>query len=61
LSAKLDRDMLDGIVAQVPDEWLLAADAFADPATMRAAYTDYLVRRLEQRQAFVQEAIDARQ
>ena len=60
LSAKLDRAILEDIVAQVPDSWLLAADAFADPATMRAAYVDYLVRRLEQRQAFVQEAIDAR-
>ena len=60
LSAKLDRGLLEGIVAQVPDSWLQSADAFADPATMRAAYADYLVRRLEQRQAFVQEAIDAR-
>jgi len=60
LSAKLDRDLLEGIVAQVPDDWLQAADAFADPATMRAAYSDYLVRRLERRQAFVQEAIHAR-
>ena len=61
LSAKLDHGILEKIVAQVPDSWLQAADAFADPETMRAAYTDYLVRRLEQRQAFVQEAIDARQ
>ncbi len=60
LAAKLDRALLDDIVAQVPDSWLHAADAFADPATMRAAYVDYLVLRLEQRQAFVQEAIDAR-
>ena len=60
LAAKLDRALLDDIVAQVPDSWLQAADAFADPATMRAAYVDYLVLRLEQRQAFVQEAIDAR-
>ena len=41
--------------------WLLDADAFADPATQRAAYVEYLVRRLDQRQAFVQEAIHARQ
>ena len=60
LAAKLDRALLDDIVAQVPDSWLQAADAFADPATMRAAYIEYLVLRLEQRQAFVQEAIDAR-
>lgn len=61
LSTKLDRGVLQGIVAQVPEEWLLAADAFADPVAMRAAYVDYLALRLEQRQAFVQEAIDARQ
>lgn len=60
LSAKLDRGLLQGIVAQVPDAWLQAADAFADPATMRAAYVDYLARRLEQHQTFVREAIDAR-
>ncbi|MEO8364799.1 MAG: HipA family kinase [Pseudoxanthomonas sp.] len=60
LSAMLGRDVLHGIVAQVPESWLVAADAFADPATMRAAYVDYLTRRLEQRQVFVQEAIDAR-
>jgi hypothetical protein len=60
LSAKLDHGILEEIVAQVPDSWLQAADAFADPATMREAYTDYLLRRLEQRQAFVREAIDAR-
>ncbi len=34
--------------------------AFVDAATQRIAYVDYLVRRLQQRQAFVQEAIDAR-
>ena len=60
LSAKLDRDVLEGIVAQVPDSWLQGAGAFAEPAAMRAAYVDYLVLRLELRQAFVKEAIDAR-
>jgi hypothetical protein len=48
-------------VARVPDSWLSDADAFADPATQRAAYVEYLVRRLDQRQSFVQEAIHARQ
>ncbi|MET0892195.1 MAG: HipA family kinase [Pseudoxanthomonas sp.] len=59
-SRRLDRQLLGDIVAQVPDGWLAGADAFADPATQRAAYVDYLVKRLEQRQAFVQEASDAR-
>jgi hypothetical protein len=60
LAAKLGRDVLQGIVAQVPDGWLLNADAFADPAAQRAAYVEYLVRRLDERQSFVQEAIHAR-
>ena len=61
LSAKLDRGILEGIVAQVPDSWLLHADAFADPPGQRAAYVEYLVRRLDQRRSFVQEAVRARQ
>ncbi|MEP6906906.1 MAG: aminotransferase class I and II, partial [Pseudoxanthomonas sp.] len=60
LSALLDRSVLHDLVPQVPDAWLLGPDAFADPPAQRAAYVDYLVRRLDQRQAFVQEAIDAR-
>ncbi|HYM87200.1 MAG TPA: aminotransferase class I and II, partial [Pseudoxanthomonas sp.] len=60
LSAKLGRELLHGIVSQVPDSWLRDADAFADPVTQRAAYVEYLVLRLEQRDAFVQEAIHAR-
>lgn len=60
LSAMLGRDVIDGIVAQVPDAWLSGADAFAAPDIQRAAYVRYLVQRLEQRQAFVQEAIHAR-
>jgi hypothetical protein len=60
LSAKLDRRVLQDIVAQVPEGWLLNADAFADPATQRVAYVEYLLRRLDERQSFVQEAIRAR-
>ncbi len=60
LAPLLDRSVLHDIVAQVPDAWLLGPDAFGDPPTQRAAYVDYLVRRLDQRQAFVQEAIHAR-
>lgn len=59
LAARLTPDLIAAIVAQVPDSWLQGPDAFADPAGQRAAYVDYLMRRLEQRQAFVQEAIHA--
>jgi len=65
LSAKLDRELLQDIVARVPDSWLSnnldTIDAVADAAMRRAAYVEYLVRRLDQRQSFVQEAIHARQ
>jgi hypothetical protein len=61
LSARLNRSVLEDIVAQVPDAWLSGPDAFAGPAAQRTAYVDYLLRRLELRRAFVQEAIDARQ
>jgi hypothetical protein len=60
LAARLVPDLIAAIVAQVPDSWLQGEDAFANPAGQRAAYVEYLVRRLEQRQAFVQEAIHAR-
>jgi hypothetical protein len=60
LSAKLGHGVLQEIVAQVPDGWLLNADAFADPATQCAAYVEYLVRRLDEPRSFVQEAIHAR-
>jgi hypothetical protein len=43
----------------VPDAWLQGPDGFGDPATQRAAYVEYLVRRVAQRDAFVQEAIRA--
>ncbi len=60
MAAKLDGDVIASIVAQVPDSWLDSDDAFAEPAVQRAAYVDYLVLRLAQREAFVQEAIRAR-
>jgi hypothetical protein len=44
---------LDAIVAMVPAEWL-------EGGLARAAYVDYLKRRLEGPRAFVQEALDAR-
>ena len=60
MAARLPADVVTAVVAQVPDEWLQGPDAFADPATQRAAYVDYLCKRLAQRERFVQEAIHAR-
>jgi HipA-like kinase len=60
LSARLTPEIITTIVGAVPDTWLQTPDAFADPATQRAAYGDYLLQRLAQPRRFAQEAIDAR-
>jgi len=55
MSARLGEDVLRDIAAQVPHAWL------PDPAEQsRAAYVDFLVRRLAAPRPFVQEAMDAR-
>ena len=61
LAPLLARDVLEAILAQVPDAWLTAVDAFADAAGQRRAYLEYLLQRLAQRQGFVEEAMHARQ
>jgi len=60
MAARLPEPVITDIVAQVPDEWLQGPDSFGDPPTQRAAYVDYLCKRLAQREAFVQEVIRAR-
>ncbi|QNK02251.1 HipA family kinase [Dyella telluris] len=60
MAERLAPAVIEDIVGAVPDIWLQGPDAFADAATQRAAYKDYLVRRLKAPRAFVQGAIDAR-
>ena len=60
MAARLTEPTISAIVGDVPDAWLEGPDRFGDAATQRAAYIAYLVQRLAQRQAFVQEAIRAR-
>lgn len=60
LAQRLPRDVIAAVVADVPDDWLQGPDAFDNPDGQRAAYVDYLTRRLAQRDGFVQEAIRAR-
>jgi hypothetical protein len=47
------------ILAAVPDEWLKAAQAGADPQEVRTAYIDFFVRRLAASPIFEEEAIRA--
>lgn len=60
MGALLPRATMEGILAQVPDAWLGGDAPFADAAEHRAAYVDYLCRRLEAPHAFVEEALRAR-
>lgn len=60
LRARLTPAALERIVAAIPDEWLLADPQFAGPAEQRAAYSTYLISRLEASHAFVEVAEHAR-
>jgi hypothetical protein len=56
LAPRLDRDVLEAMAASIPDDWLAPEAGLPDPDAHRRAYVDYLVTRLEARQAFVEEA-----
>lgn len=60
LAPRITRPLLDAILAEVPDGWLCVDAPFTDPAAHRAAYVEYLCRRLSARQDFVAEALRAR-
>jgi hypothetical protein len=60
LRAKLSEQVFREVLACVPDSWLLPEAGLSDPADKRAAYVDYLVRRLNAASSFVEEAVHAR-
>ncbi len=60
LSVLLTSDLLQRIVALIPDGWLQADGEFSDAAAQRRAYADYLIERLRTPRAFAEEAIRAR-
>jgi hypothetical protein len=60
MSARLTPEKIRAIVATIPDDWLADTRPFASIAQNRQAYVDYLLARLEQPHAFVEEAIRAR-
>lgn len=59
LRTRLTPEVVQQVVAQIPDSWLVDAP-FASPAQHREAYVQYLLRRLESSQAFTAEAVRAR-
>jgi hypothetical protein len=59
MAGALTDDVLDGVVAMVPDQWLADRSA-VEPAVARAAYRAYLTERLLPPRPFVEEALRAR-
>ena len=57
LSAWLTGDLVEEIISVIPDSWLSQDETPADPSERRAAYADYLMRRLEGPRAFAETAI----
>jgi hypothetical protein len=60
LSALITPALITDIVALIPEAWLTGGSPFNTKEEWRAAYIQYLLRRLEQPHLFVEEAIRAR-
>jgi len=53
---RLSGDLVEGILASIPDGWLVLGYGDESPDDIRAHYLDYLVARLTSSSAFVEEA-----
>jgi hypothetical protein len=60
IAPRLGPDVLERVLADVPDAWLVAEPRLSTPAAHRAAYVDHLSRRLSSAETFVEEAERAR-
>ncbi|HRO57697.1 MAG TPA: aminotransferase class I and II [Burkholderiaceae bacterium] len=60
MAARLSPSVIEEVLALVPDNWLEADSGHSDPQRQRRAYADYLSKRLELRDSFIEEAIRAR-
>lgn len=60
LAARWPVEVLQAVVAAIPEDWLLAGDPWADAATQRVAYVAWLQARVQQRPGVLQGVIDAR-
>jgi len=59
LAAMLTPNVIDGVLAAIPDDWLADEPRFANADQHRAAYRDYLLHRLESPRHWVEDAADA--
>ncbi|MER6981754.1 HipA family kinase [Streptomyces carpinensis] len=53
LAPKVTRELLDEVLAEVPDAWLTDEPGFATPGEARAAYADYLAARVAASEAWL--------
>lgn len=53
LAPRVTREVLDGVLAQVPDEWLDDPEAGETPDAVRARYAEQLLARLAAREAWL--------
>jgi len=60
MGARLTAERLAAITVLIPDQWLADDAAHGDKPAQRAAYSRYLLRRLEAPRAFAEEAERAR-
>lgn len=64
LAARVTPDLVEGLVAAVPEAWLsetpMGEGLPASAAEQRAAYVEYLLTRVQAPRLFVEEAADAR-
>ena len=60
MTAIVTPEALEGIIASIPDEWLGDVALFSTVAEHRAAYLEFLIRRLTGPRKWVEEALRAR-
>jgi hypothetical protein len=60
LAPMITAEAIDAIVAEVPESWLGDVSLFANIEEHRAAYRDWLLRRVAQPREWVEEAVRAR-
>lgn len=59
MSARITPQIIHDVVQLIPDSWLAGDATFSSPDQYRDAYAQYLLRRLESPQRFIEEAIRA--
>ena len=60
LHQRLTKDVLEGVVELLPDDWLMEEAGFEGPKAQRAGYLAWLTARLATSETFVKEAERAR-